>query len=354
MPDCKLTDEQARLAALHRYQIVDTGREAPFDKITALVKSVLRVPIAAVSLIDLDRQWFKSIQGLDASETSRDVAFCAHTIQQRAPLVIPDARLDPRFAANPLVQTPPFIRAYIGAPLETPEGYSVGSLCAIDTEPRIFDQHQAGILQSFAQLVVDELELRQVATTDALTGLMTRRGLMSEIDQEIGRARHYGRQAALVLFDIDHFKAINDTLGHPAGDAVLRAVARQCAGDIRIGDRIGRIGGEEFALLLPETPIEGAQVAAERHREAIAGLQVPYQDRCIRVTASFGICPLAGHIADAQGWLAEADQALYDAKRRGRNRCCTAPAYLTGRERPAHGSVSFSEIPDIQTLEREA
>ena len=120
MLDPKLMDEPARLAALNRYEVLDTPREPSFDRITDLVRSILGVPISAVSLVDTDRQWFKSLAGLDATQTSRDVAFCAHTIRQRAPLIIADAQEDERFRDNPLVTGDPNIRSYAGIPLETP------------------------------------------------------------------------------------------------------------------------------------------------------------------------------------------------------------------------------------------
>jgi hypothetical protein len=150
MIDTKLADEAARLAALRRYEILDTLPEAPFDRITGLVKAVFEVPIALVSLIDADRQWLKSCVGMDVSETPREISFCTHTIQRREPMVIANATEDPRFANNPLVTGPPYIASYLGAPLETPDGYNVGSLCAIDTKPRTFSATQIEVMKSFA------------------------------------------------------------------------------------------------------------------------------------------------------------------------------------------------------------
>ncbi len=107
--DPKLTDEAGRIAALERYAILDTGREMAFEKITSLVKTIFDVPICAVSLIDRDRQWFKSIQGIDAEQTERSVSFCDHTIRSREPLHVPDASKDERFMNNPLVTGEPHI-----------------------------------------------------------------------------------------------------------------------------------------------------------------------------------------------------------------------------------------------------
>nr|WP_274611092.1 sensor domain-containing diguanylate cyclase [Rhodovibrio sodomensis] len=299
---------------------MDTEPEKPFDKITGLVQSVMDVPIAAVSLVDVQRQWFKSIQGLDVAETSREIAFCHHTIQQREPMIVPDATADPRFANNPLVTGAPYIRAYAGVPLKTPDGYNLGSLCAIDYEPRQFDAGQIAILTSFGKLVVDELELRQMASTDGLTGALTRRGFVEMATHEIERSRRYGRPLAVVLFDLDDFKTVNDTYGHPAGDNVLRYVTGCATDTLRSSDTLGRIGGEEFALLMPETQPEAALDCVERLRRTIADTEIPIDTGRIAVTASFGVCPLTDRYGDVESLLAAADQALYGAKTSGRNR----------------------------------
>lgn len=239
-------------------------------------------------------------------------------------MAIPDATLDPRFADNPLVTGEPGIRSYAGAPLCTPDGYNVGALCAIDTVPRTFSDDQLGILTSFASLVVDELELRRIAETDHLTGAMSRRGFVSALEKELERYRRGNRGSVLVLLDIDHFKSINDQFGHPAGDEVLRAVAQVCIGHLRANDVFGRLGGEEFGILLTETGEAGGIAAAEKIRQMIAEAVMPLGDGR-RVTASFGISALHAEIDSVRSWIAQADCALYLAKANGRNRCELAP-----------------------------
>lgn len=320
-PDRKLDDEDGRLAALRRYDVLDTSAEAPFDMLTGLVRTVLGVPIAAVSLIDAERQWFKSIAGLSACETSRDISFCSYTIKQRQPLIVPDALLDPRFSANPLVTGDPFIRSYIGIPLETPDGYNLGALCAIDHKPRNFSKSEVGIMTTFAKLVLNELELRQIATSDALTGAMTRRAWIDAAQTEVARCRRYGGDATIILFDVDHFKQVNDAHGHPAGDAVLRGLAHRCIDTLREGDMLGRIGGEEFAVLLPATNARAATDLAERLRRQFADNPVDLPSGSLRVTASFGICGLNPSFDTVDDWMAAADRYLYEAKAEGRNRC---------------------------------
>jgi diguanylate cyclase (GGDEF)-like protein len=318
MLDTRLVDEPARLAALHRYAILDTPRAEPFDKITSLVRDVLGVPICAVSLVDRERQWFKSIQGLDVTETPRSMSFCSHTIQDPGLLVVSNALDDARFANNPLVTGAPHIRSYAGAPLRTPDGYNVGALCAIDTVARDFGEAQLGILSSFAVLVVDELELRRVAETDHLTGALSRRGFLDHAQKEIERFRRGNRGAVLALLDIDHFKSVNDRYGHPTGDLVLKAVTKACMAHLRASDFFGRLGGEEFGILLCETDEEGGKLAAEKIRAMIADQLVPVFGG-IRVTASFGLSPIDDTIATAGQWVADADRALYEAKGAGRN-----------------------------------
>ena len=155
MIDSNDPNEAQRLAALHRYGVLDTPAEEAFDRITRLAQSALQVPIVLVSLIDENRQWFKSKQGLDTPETARDISFCTHALE------------DPRFRTNPLVTGAPNIRFYVGVPLRTPDGHNIGTLCAIDRKPRELTDDHIHILRDLASLVMDELELRRLAATAA-------------------------------------------------------------------------------------------------------------------------------------------------------------------------------------------
>jgi hypothetical protein len=158
-----LPDEAARLAALRAYDVLDTTAEASFDAITELVGLQLDAPIVLISLIDADRQWFKSRRGLDAPETPRAVSFCGHAIAGRSTFVVPDARADVRFADNPLVVGNPQIRFYAGAPLVSPEGAALGTLCAIDVRPRELTAREARALELLADQVMKLFELRRAA-----------------------------------------------------------------------------------------------------------------------------------------------------------------------------------------------
>lgn len=153
-------DEPQRLEALRHYQVLDTLPELALDDITRLASTICGTPIALISLVDSHRQWFKSKVGLAASETPRDIAFCAHAILRDDLLLVPNALEDGRFADNPLVTSDPHIRFYVGAPLVTPNGYKIGTLCAIDRMPRELTAAQADSLRALSRLVINHLEQR--------------------------------------------------------------------------------------------------------------------------------------------------------------------------------------------------
>lgn len=164
--------EMARLKALDQYHILDTACEAAFDELTHLAAQICGTPIALISLIDECRQWFKSKVGLEVESTPRDLAFCSHALlQPNDLLIVPDARLDPRFATNPLVTSEPHIQFYAGAPLVTPEGYALGTLCVIDRVPRQLSPEQVAALRSLSRQVIAQLELRR--TVDKLERMTT-------------------------------------------------------------------------------------------------------------------------------------------------------------------------------------
>ncbi|SBO43268.1 GAF domain-containing protein [Cyanobium sp. NIES-981] len=171
--------EQARLEALKGYRVLDTAPEQSYDDITLLATQLCSVPIALISLVDAERQWFKSRVGVDVSETSRDVSFCAHAIQGEEPLVVRDAREDERFRDNPLVTRAPHIVFYAGVPLCTPDGFRIGTLCVIDHQPRDLSDAQLRSLEALARQVVLQLELKRVS--DQLAGALQRIDVMEAL-----------------------------------------------------------------------------------------------------------------------------------------------------------------------------
>ncbi|MBW4534448.1 MAG: GAF domain-containing protein [Pleurocapsa minor HA4230-MV1] len=158
-------NETERLAALYRYKILDTSPEAAFDRITRLASQIFNMPIALISLVDESRAWFKSCIGFAASEVSRNATLCSFAVLTDEPLIVPDARLDERFACNPFVKTDPGIRFYAGAPLLSHDGFNLGTLCLLDSKPHDpLSAEQQATLVDLAAMVVDELELRLAAT----------------------------------------------------------------------------------------------------------------------------------------------------------------------------------------------
>jgi GAF domain-containing protein len=167
----KPVNEAGRVAALEKYAILDTDAEQSFDDLTLLASFICKTPMALISLVDEDRQWFKSRVGIKASETSRDIAFCSTAILQSDVFVVPDALKDDRFRDNPLVVSDPHVRFYAGAPLINEDGYALGTLCVVDREPRELAPDQKEALKALSRLVLAQLEFRRnlILLKEALT-----------------------------------------------------------------------------------------------------------------------------------------------------------------------------------------
>ncbi len=202
-----------------------------------------------------------------------------------------------------------------------------GFLSLLSAAPAFFNDSHAERLMAFANQAAIAIEkvqlieqLNQLATTDPLTGISNRRNLFAQGERELERARRYQAPLAAVMLDIDHFKQINDAWGHAVGDQVLREVALVCTHSLRQTDIIGRYGGEEFAILLPQLTLTGACRAAERLRQAIANHTFTAGDGALHVTVSLGVAGLSAAELTIHNLLDKADQALYHAKHHGRNR----------------------------------
>ncbi len=322
--DPETDDEDGRLRALERYDILDNAEEKPIENIVNLVQQTLHVPMCAISLVHRKNQWFKGARGVGLIETSRDFSFGSHIVQRSDNLVVCNALEDPLFATNPLVTGEPYIRACAGVPLKTPDGYRIGSLCALDIQPREFPEFEIAILESLAKVVVDELELKQIASRDHLTGAETRRAWMAKAHAEIARASRYRRPISVMILDLDNFKAVNDSHGHPSGDVVIKTLADLCMKTLRQSDFFGRLGGEEFALMMPETSAANACVVAERIRAGFEASAIDIGDiDPLFCTVSVGVAS-DHHCRNLEPLLERADQALYCAKKQGRNRVIAA------------------------------
>lgn len=313
-------EESARLAALRSYCVLDTGREARFDDLTCLAADICDTPVSLVSLVDTDRLFFKSSFGLDAREVPYPDFFCGHAIRQRDIFVVANAAEDPRFAQHPLVSGPPRARFYAGAPLITPQGHVLGTLCVVDFRPRELRPKQAETLRILARQVMSQLELNLQAMCDPLTGLYNRRQLEEGLHREVLRSRRDDGTVGVMAIDIDHFKPINDTLGHEAGDAVLRAVAHELAACVREEDIACRAGGEEFVIILPGATEAALRSRAEAVRRTIERARFPAGEGTVRLTVSIGLAAFPSHGDTGRALLRAADAALYKAKSSGRNR----------------------------------
>jgi len=185
-------NEVRRLKVLWQYDVLDTVPEEVFDDLTDLAAQICEAPMALISLVDEDRQWFKSKVGLSLNETARDISFCAHAIVNPGLLVVPDARKDPRFRNNPMVTGPQNIRFYAGAPLITPDGHALGTLCVLDTKPRQLRPEQKSALLVLAHHVISQLELRRHARelAAARVDCTKQRAELARAQAEIVRLRH--------------------------------------------------------------------------------------------------------------------------------------------------------------------
>lgn len=311
---CTPENEATRLARLRELNILDTPPEERFDRVTRLAQRLFNVPIALVSLVDSDRQWFKSRIGLNADETPRSISFCGHTILSDEGLVITDTMRDRRFTDNPLVTADPHIRFYAGMPLHFLDGSRLGTLCIIDTRPRTFSAEDRATLRDLAELVQNELLAIHIAIEDELTQLPNRRGFLSLAQQSLNLCDRFSLPASLVFLDLNRFKQINDTYGHDIGDDALMMFARHLKATVRESDIIGRLSGDEFIAFLPNTDAQDAACLVDRLHESL--------DRFNRqnsggyaLSFSEGVVPLeTDHQLPLQQIIKQADSAMYRKK----------------------------------------
>lgn len=310
----KPANEVERVEVLHRLKLLDSAPEERFDRLTRLAKRLFNVPIALVTLVDKDRQWFKSCVGLDATQTPRDISFCGHAILKDELLLVPDASKDERFHDNPLVTGAPNIRFYAGYPLTVPHGNKLGTLCLIDTRPRELDEEERALLRDLAQMAEQELTAVQIASMDELTLLSNRRGFKQLAQHALDACARLKRPATLLFFDLNDFKQINDLYGHAEGDHALKTFADVLRIAFRESDVVGRLGGDEFVALLTGTShVETAAIMA-RLEEILAERNATL-DRGYAIRFSVGQIEYdpARH-ESVDRLLADADGAMYAHK----------------------------------------
>lgn len=312
-PPIPANDEE-RVRSLRKLGILDTPPEERFDRITRLATRLFGTEIAVVSLVDADRQWFKSRQGLKDQETSRDVSFCAHAIlDEDEVMVVQDARTDERFRENPNVMGDPNIRFYAGCPIQGPDGNTLGTLCVIDSEPRDLSVEDQDALRDLAQMVERELETLSIAITDELTGLANRRGFEAIGRQVVSLCMRKDLALAVCFLDLDEMKPINDTHGHEAGDRALRALADLLRTTFRSSDLVSRMGGDEFCVLLTGSEAVDVDRAVERFETGLAAFnasgELPFE-----LSVSIASAIDLGAEIDLAALTEAADKAMYAAK----------------------------------------
>jgi len=307
-------NELQRLSTLKALNILDTDAEERFDRITRLTRRIFALPICVVTLVDASRQWFKSCQGLEVTETSRDISFCGHAINHDGIFIVNDAQIDPRFNDNPLVIQSPHIRFYAGYPLTIHGEYRVGTLCLIGNEPREFSTDDIETLTDLGQMVEAELLAISLNTLDPLTMISNRRGFEQLAFQALASCRRTHSQAALVFFDLDFFKELNDSFGHRKGDEVLYDFAHILMAAFRESDVIARLGGDEFVVLLSFVKIDAVHVAIERFQSLLEqyNQQHPQQPTLV---SSIGVAHWSPELdINLEDLLDAADRAMYQDK----------------------------------------
>ncbi|MGI9343218.1 MAG: sensor domain-containing diguanylate cyclase [Gammaproteobacteria bacterium] len=306
-------DETQRLVSLHSLRILDTPSEERFDRITRMAQRLFDVEICLVSLVDSNRQWFKSKQGLEACQTGRDISFCGHAILSDELFIVENASEDPRFADNPLVTEDPSIGFYAGCPLHGPNGHRIGTLCLIDKRARSMSDEDMISLRDLAGMVEDELAVSSQVTVDDLTQVANRRGFNMVATQLLSLCERTGIDAELVFFDLDGFKAINDTHGHGAGDDVLKHFAKLLLKCFRDADVIARFGGDEFVVLMAAS--RGCSDTAVKRLEQMAAAE-----ECeikLKLAWSVGKIQFDPERHDSvEKLLSDADARMYDDKLR--------------------------------------
>ena len=344
--------------ALTEHQRRGAGPDPRLDPLTRMAAQLFAVPVAFISIIDDRWQWFKSAIGLRFDRLPKNAWPCAHTIlQPDRPLIVKDVMSDPRFADCMLQVDREPMRFYAGIALCTSRRHAIGTIGVADRRPRIVSRKNiaslvelARIAENFVDLDADREEARYAAIHDDLTNLPNRAFFRRAAEAAVREAR----QCAVLYLDLDGFKAINDGWGHAVGDAVLREVALRLSASVRATDLSARIGGDEFAVLMPGvSTLSDIESVAER---IVRRLEAPIWlcDLHLSVRASIGIARAPDDAGDAARLVEYADIALYAAKNAGRGRFCyyhdCQPHQVIAAETGEPCKTSILATPDPQSV----
>lgn len=304
--------ELRRLRSLYTLDLLGDDSDR-FDRFGRIAAKTFDVPIALVTVLDDDHQWFCAAVGTDLDGNVRDESFCTRLIDDDSELlVVEDTLLDDRFRQLPIVAQPPYIRFYAGASVSTPDGQRIGSFCILDVQPHDFDDEQRATLRDMADLVESEIGHLRLALTDELTSLSNRRAFSAAARRYLSLGERSDEPVTLVFCDVDGLKSVNDTLGHASGDILLRRAATALTSGVRPSDLVARIGGDEFALVL-----YGADEATAAETIEDLGTIVSDTNRGgdePTLTISFGTATSTGG-RTLEELIQHADGAMYDARR---------------------------------------
>ena len=331
-----------KLASLHSLDPFYTPLEERFERITRLARRALGVPVAAITIVKNERQWFKSVTGWPVTELPISKSLCAEMIKKGEQVIIEDTLNDLYLMSNPLVCKGPKFRFYAGYPMKDLDGETIGSFCVMDVKPRETDPEFRTALADLGDMAQRELfslelnnaqsaliaklgESRRQAMFDPLTRLWNRRGGTDLLNAAMHEAAKHDHTLGLCLADIDNFKSINDQFGHPVGDQVLRKVATTIVAAVRPQDVVCRYGGEEFMILVRDVDAKSCFTVANRICSGIRDMPIRTREKTVPATISIGIAMRNhGDVISTEQLIGRADKALYKSKETGRDRVSIA------------------------------
>ena len=327
-----------KLANLHALDPFYTPLEERFERITRLTRRALNVRVAAITIVRDDRQWFKSVLGWHVMELPMSQSLCAGVIKDGKPLIVENALDDLYLMSNPFVCREPKFRFYAGYPINDSDSKTIGTLCVMDMKPRQPDSNFRTALADLGEMAQRELyavelnnaqsalvaklgEARRQAMFDPLTRLWNRRGGLDLLNGALKESVKYNHTLGICIADIDNFKNVNDDFGHCVGDQVLRKVASTIVASVRPQDIVCRYGGDEFLIIIRDVNSTDCAAIAKRICADMRNLPVRTREGTVPATISIGIAMRnRGDPISASRLIEIADQALYESKRKGRDR----------------------------------
>lgn len=324
-------NEASRLTAVRTLEILDSAPEPEFEAITRIAARLFGTPMAVVSVMDADRQWFKSRLGLDVPEIPRKDALCslalAQPVTHHQPVVIPDLWQDTRTMNNPLVTGGPQWRFYASAPMFNAFGHGVGTVAVMDTVPRAFNMAQRHALSDLAQMALKAMEGRLSSLTlarsghvDPLTGLSGRSQFDLALTVELRHAMRTGEPFTLLSLALDGLQTVADGFGNEAAEEVLRQVSQRLVPQIRLGDVLARLDHEEFAVVMRHGDQASAEMLVSRMVNAVKEPITLASGDTVGVGISVGIAAYDDSVASSAMLLSQAHEALSHAKQQNERR----------------------------------